>query len=101
MIHAWSDYTGFLIQNCKPSIQRFVLRIIYEQIMNRQLYDAQGIAGGSEGKQSACHAGDLLSIPGSGRSSGDRNGNPFQYSGLKNLMDRGAWWATVHGGHKE
>ena len=42
-------------------------------------------------------AGDLVSIPGSGRSPGGGNGNPFQYSCLENLMDRGAWWATVHG----
>jgi len=37
------------------------------------------------------------SIPGSGRSPGEGNGNPFQYSYLENPMDRGAWWATVHG----
>ena len=41
------------------------------------------------------------SIPGSGRSSGEGNGNPLQYSCLGNLMDRGAWWATVHGVAKE
>ena len=40
--------------------------------------------------------GDIGLIPGSGRSVGDRNGNPFQYSCLGNPMDRGAWWATVH-----
>ena len=49
------------------------------------------------GKESACNAGDLGSIPGSGRSSGKGNGNPLQYSCLENSMDRGAWWATVHG----
>jgi len=42
-------------------------------------------------------ARDLGSIPGSGRSSGEGNGNPLQYSCLENPMDRGAWWATVHG----
>ena len=52
---------------------------------------------GSEVKASACNAGDLGSIPGSGRSPGERNGNPLQYSCLENPMDRGAWWATVHG----
>ena len=41
--------------------------------------------------------GDLGSIPGLGRSSGEGNGNPLQYSCLENPMDRGAWWATVHG----
>ena len=53
--------------------------------------------GGSDGKESACRTGDVGSIPGSGRSPGERNGYPFQYSCLENSMDRGAWWATVHG----
>ena len=52
--------------------------------------------GGSEFKASACNAGDLGSIPGSGRSPGERNGNPLQYFCLENSMDRGAWWAAVH-----
>ena len=51
----------------------------------------------SVGKESACNAGDLGSIPGLGRSPGEGNGNPLQYSCLENPMDRGAWWATVHG----
>ena len=53
--------------------------------------------GGSDGKESACNEGDLGSIPGSARSPGEGNGNPLQYSCLKNPMDRGAWQATVHG----
>ena len=53
--------------------------------------------GDSDGKESACNAGDLGSIPGAGRSPGERNGNPLQYSCLENSMDRGAWWAIVHG----
>ena len=48
------------------------------------------IPGGSDGKESACRAGDLDSIPGLGRSPGEENGNPFWYSCLKNSMDRGA-----------
>ena len=52
-------------------------------------------------KESACNAGDLGSVPGSGRSSGEGNGNLLQYSCLGNPMDRGAWWATVHGIAKE
>ena len=52
--------------------------------------------GGSDGKASACNAGDLGLIPGLGRSPGEGHGNPFQYSCLENSMDR-AWWATVHG----
>ena len=47
-------------------------------------------------KHLAYNAGDLGSIPGSGRSSGEGNGNPLQYSCLENPMDRGAWWAIVH-----
>ena len=53
--------------------------------------------GGSGGKESACSAGDLGLIPGLGRSPGDGNGNPLQYSCLENCMDRGGWWATVPG----
>ena len=49
---------------------------------------------------SACNAGELGSIPGSGRSPGEGNGNPLQYSCLENPMDGGAWWATVHGVEK-
>ena len=48
-------------------------------------------------KESACNAGDLGSIPGSGRSHGEGNSNPLQYSCLGNPMDRGAWQITVHG----
>ena len=49
------------------------------------------------GKESTCQAGDIDSIPGLGRSPGEGNGNPLQYPCLGNPMDRGAWWATVHG----
>ena len=53
--------------------------------------------GHSDGKKTACNAGDLGLIPGLGRSPGGGNGNLFQYSCLENSMDREAWWATVHG----
>ena len=53
--------------------------------------------GGSDGKESDCDVGDPGLIPGSGRSPGEKNGTPLQYSCLENSMDRGAWWATVHG----
>ena len=56
-----------------------------------------GFPGGSEVKVPVCNAGDLGLIPGSGRFPGEGNGNPLQYSCLENPMDRGAWWATVHG----
>ena len=54
-------------------------------------------AHGSDGKASAYNVGELGSVPGSGRSPGEGNGNPRQYSYLENPMDGGAWWATVHG----
>ena len=56
-----------------------------------------GFPGGSNGKESAHNAGDLGLIPGLGKSPGEGNGSPLQYYCLGNPMDRGAWWATVHG----
>ena len=56
-----------------------------------------GFLGSSDGKVSAYNAGDLGSIPGSGRPPGEGNGNPLQYSCLENPTDPGAWWATAHG----
>ena len=61
------------------------------------MVDNVGFPGGSEVKASACSAGDLGSIPGSGRSPGEGNGNPLWYPCLENPMDGGAWQATVHG----
>ena len=55
------------------------------------------LPGGSDVKESACNAGDPSSIPGSGKSPGERNGNPLQYSCLENPMDGEARQATVHG----
>ena len=57
----------------------------------------RGFPSGADDKESAGNAGDLGSIPRLGRSSGEGNGNPLQYSCLENSMDRGAWGATVHG----
>ena len=62
-----------------------------------------GFAGGSVVKNPPANAGDPRDmgwIPESGRSSGDGNGNPLHYSCLENSMDRGSWWATVHGVQK-
>ena len=55
------------------------------------------IPGGSDANQSACNAGDLGSVPESGRCPGEGNGNPLHYSCLENPLDSGAWWAIVHG----
>ena len=62
--------------------------------------ESGGLAWWLSGKESACSAGDTgdtSSIPGVGRCSGEGNGNPLQYSCLENPMDRGVWWAIVHG----
>ena len=56
-----------------------------------------GFPGGSDGKESVCSAGDLGLIPGSGRSPGERHGNPLQYLAWRIPKDRGAWRVTVHG----
>ena len=60
-----------------------------------------GFLGGSTVKNLPANAGDAGSIPGSGKSPGEGNDKPLQYSCLGNSMDRGAWWATVHGVAKE
>ena len=56
-----------------------------------------GFPGGSDGKESACNAGNMGSIPGLERFPEEGQGNPLQYSCLENVMDRGAWKDTVHG----
>ena len=61
----------------------------------------QGFPGGSVVKNLPANQETMGSIPGSGRSPEEGNGNPFQYCCLRNHMDRGAWWATVHGVAKE
>ena len=61
-----------------------------------------GFPGGSVVKKNPpANAGDMGSIPGLGRSLGEGNGNPLQYSCMGNPMDRGAWWTTIHGVTKE
>ena len=77
-----------------------LLQLDYEHHMNNSyhlssLFEYLGFPGGSEVKASACNAGDLGSIPGSGKSPGEGNGNPLQYSCLENPMDGGAWWAYI------
>ena len=59
--------------------------------------ELKGFPSGSDGRVSVSNAGDPDSIPGLGRSPGEGNGSPLQYSCRENPMDRGAWWATVHG----
>ena len=59
-------------------------------LLSKYAFQIKGFPGGSEGQASACNAGDPGSIPGSGRSPGEGNGNPFQHSCLENPMDGGA-----------
>ena len=72
-------------------------RAQYSQILYKYIEAHWGFPGSRDSKESACNAGNPDSIPGLGRSHGEGNGNPLQYSYLENSMDRGAWWATVHG----
>ena len=61
---------------------------------NRNLQAVLGLPGGPDGKESACNAGDLGSVPGLGRSPGKGSGYPLHYPCLENSVGRGAWWAT-------
>ena len=72
-----------------------------EDLFFRLPYPTSGFTGGSVVMNLPANAGDLGSIPGSGRSPGEGNGHPLQYSCLENPMDRGAWQATVHEVTKE
>ena len=73
----------------------FVLGTCHDDLI--YVHIVKGFPGGSDGKESACNTGDLGSVLGLGRSPGEGNGYPLQYSCLENSMDRGAWQATVHG----
>ena len=77
-----------------PSISPFLFVSIYFMYL-RVL--TLGLSGVTDGKESAGNVGDPGSIPRKGRSLGEGNCNPLQYSCLENSMDRGAWWATVQG----
>ena len=80
-----------------PEVIVFLLHKSIQVGINSRLRGGPICPDGSDVKASACNAGDLGSIPGSGRSPGEGNGNPLQYSCLENPTDRGTWWATVHG----
>ena len=73
------------------------LKILYYSYVYTYRYIYMCFPSGSDGKESACKAGDPGSVPGLGRSPEEGNGYPLQYFYLENSMDRGAWWATVHG----
>ena len=74
-------------------------RAVYKEeilIIMSHPFNIKGFPGGSDGNKSVCNAGDQSSIPGLGRSPGERNGYPLQYSCPENSMARRAWQATVH-----
>ena len=73
------------------------LHILASFFVDKYYCQLHGLPWWLSGKEYACNAGDQGSISGSGRSPGEENGNPLQYSCLGNPMDRGAWWATIHG----
>ena len=91
--------TPHLVQplTSSPTPTNFPSRKDNSLLRTSQSPEKGGFPGGSDGKESVCNAGDLSSIPGLGRSPGEGNGYSLQYSCLDNPMDRGAWWATVHG----
>ena len=92
------DIRGRSIINYLPRVGRGRSLIF---LFNESFIEMRGFPGGSDSKESACNAGVSGVIPGLGRSPGEGNGNPLQYFCLENPMDRGAWRATVPGGHKE
>ena len=92
------SFTGFcrhLHYSFPPSFGLFLFS--FSGFLNWKLIIVMGCPGGSDGRESACSAGDPGSVPGSGRSPREGNGNPLWYFCLENPMDGGAWWATVHG----
>ena len=86
--------SSFCAWNTIPTSVHIIL-MIFKFSSNVTLL--KGFPGDSDSKESTCNAGDLGLVPGFGRSAGEGNGNPLQYSCLENPMDRGAWWATVDG----
>ena len=81
----------------KKSSQAISFRLQQLVLFKMLLVPPWGFPGGSDGRESTCNAGDLGLLPGWGRSPGEGKGNPLQQSCLEKSMDRGAWWAAVHG----
>ena len=79
------------VKNCHAVLPKWLYHVAFQIAMNETCYCSSGFPHSSVGKESACSAGDLGLIPGSGRSPGGGNGNPLQYSCLDNPMDRGAF----------
>ena len=104
IIVTWPIISDLWCYYCQKITTYWGLRWQFASFSNRVfffffwgMYVVTSFPSGSDSKESAWNAGDLGSFPGSGRSPGEVNGNTLQYSCLENSMDRGAWWATVHG----
>ena len=102
---AYSDPTEFQLttsgQSCKPTFFISINAVHHQQVIESWLggWYLKGLLWWLSSKESSCSAGDIRdtsSIPGSGRSPGEGNGNPLQYACLEESMDRGAWRATGH-----
>ena len=103
-LESWAFLVAKLVKNW-PAMQETPVQVLGQQdLWRRDRLPTPvflGFPGGSDSKEFICNVGDLGSIPGLGRFAGGGHGNPLQYSCLENPMDRGAWWATVHGVTKE
>ena len=84
------------VPNMSDALTGMTRRLGTALVLNPCTY-TRSFPGGSDSEGSTCNVEDLDSIPGLGKSPGEGNGNPLQYSCLDNCMDRGAWRATVHG----
>ena len=93
----FTELLGELVKNTFPSPTPWDSESVSDAHELASLTTSQDFPHSSVGKESTCNAGDPSSIPGSGRSPGEGDGNPLQYSCLEKPMDRGAWRATVSG----
>ena len=97
LIKSYSLFCCSLSSVFKVLLGDALTQIVTSSSYSVDLCSNLGFPDGSTGKESPCNAGDLGLIPGLGRTSGEGNANPLQYSCLENSIDRGAWLATVHG----
>ena len=88
------------IKQSPKACERERKQVPFKKIIIFSCYFTLWLPDGSDGKESACKAG-LSSVPGSGKSPREGNGNPLQYSCLENIMDRGAWWAKSMGSQRD
>ena len=84
----------------KVNLRSFIYQLFPKQVLIYKMFTVTGLPLWLSSKESACNAGDMDLIPGSGRSLGERYINPLQYSCLENSMDKRAWRATVHGSQR-